>query len=77
MAGSSGKPTQFVVPTGTTQTSVTVHFPSPPPNGVDETYVGVDDVRLKLFEKAFDNASVYVDTTGANGSNGGTVTVHK
>lgn len=76
MAGANGTVTQMIVPTGTTQTNVTVHYDSPPPTGHDDTYEDVDDARKKLFELAFVN-SFKVDATGANGSTGGTVTVHK
>ncbi len=76
MPGSSGKPTQIVVPTGTQQTNVTVHFDAPAPDGHNETYVDVGEARARAFQSAFDGNGT-VDTTGANGSDGGTVTLHK
>ena len=74
MPGSSGAVTQVVA--GASTTNATVHFTAPLPDGHDETYIDVGADRARAFLSAFES-NAKVDTTGANGSDGGTVTVHK
>lgn len=79
MAGSGFTVTSVSSANGGTTGSATVHKdaqPGPPlVPAVDETYNDVGAINLAIFLKAFDSTNK-VDTSGANGSNGGNVTIH-
>lgn len=85
MAGRNGSVT--AISSNSTTTGYKVHYPAeaggpgtppvPPPQvDHDETYLDVPAETAKSLRDAF-NFGHKVDATGADGSDGGTVTVHK